>query len=619
MFKKFLILLLAAIVVTGAWVGWYISRFTSDIPPARSNASTERILDSGRVMGYLDRGTLAWSGIPFAAPPLGELRWKAPRPVEPWSGIRHALTFDSPCVQAGMTSGGEMSGDEDCLYLNVWAPTEVGESHPVMFFIHGGGNHIGQGSTSIYHGARYVREHDVVVVTINYRLGPFGWYAHPALTAGSAGNSANDLDAMTVADNSGNYGTLDVIAALRWVQRNVAQFGGDPANVTIFGESAGGFNVLSMMVSPLAAGLYHKAIVQSGGMTLLPMSEAQHYVDDAEPGHPLSARELVNRLLITEGQASDHASARAHQETMDDASLAQLLRSRTAAQIMAAQNQRLIMQQINESEDAGSQAFVLSGSMPNRTPYLFGDGHVLPAGVQLDWLFADTSRYNVTPVILGSNRNETRLFMAFAPGYTDRMFGVPYRLSDVERYRRDTQYGSDLWKADGVDELARSLRETQGPSVYAYRFDWDELRSLGSLDLAELLGAAHAFELPFVFGNFDVVDKTLLTADAPARDALSNAMMSYWAEFAYSGNPGRGRDGRQVQWQSWQNGLQDERVLLLDTPADGGIRMSSVLVTRKAIATSLSRDERFTEQERCALARRVFRTPSERTPALDKC
>ena len=297
--------------------------------------------------------------------------------------------------------------------------------------------------------------------------------AHPGLRG--AGESPQ-----TLADNSGNYGTLDIVHALQWVQRNIAAFGGDAQNVTIFGESAGGFDVLSMMVSPLASGLYHKAISQSGGMTLIPMSEAENYADDTSAGHLLSSRELVNKLLVDDGRAPDRDAAKAVQLTMTDTGVGEYLKGKTAEEIMTSQDRRIPVVQSDDKDDSGN-AFVLGEGSPAKTPYIFGDGYVLPAGVQLDWLFADASRYNVTPVILGSNRNETRLFMAFSPGYTDRIFGVPYQIRDEVVYERDTQYGSDIWKADAVDELAILLRESQGESVYAYRFDWDELRSILTL------------------------------------------------------------------------------------------------------------------------------------------
>ena len=328
--KKLLIALLVLIVGTGLWVYWYISRFSEETPPPVAAPATVRTIESGKIIGYVDRESHAWVGIPFAAPPVDALRWKAPRAVEPWTETLQALEFGSQCPQSGLGVG-PPAGSEDCLYLNVWAPVNTDDKRPVMYFIHGGGNHIGEAATPIYHGARYAREHDVVVVTINYRLGPFGWLAHPGLR--EPGESPQ-----TLADNSGNYGTLDIIHGLQWVQRNITDFGGDPHNVTIFGESAGGFDVLTMMVSPLAAGLYHKAISQSGGMTLVPMSEAENYADDTNPGHGLSSRELVNKLLVADVRAGDRDTAKALQLTMSDAEVGEYLRSKSAEDIMIAQD-----------------------------------------------------------------------------------------------------------------------------------------------------------------------------------------------------------------------------------------------------------------------------------------
>ncbi|MCZ6460238.1 MAG: carboxylesterase family protein [Gammaproteobacteria bacterium] len=592
--KKLAIVLVIVIVAPIATGYWYVSRFSVTTEPPLAAEETRRAIDSGELTGFLDRGSYAWTGIPYAQPPVGNLRWKAPRLPSTWASPREALTFGSACPQSGFGQG-EITGDEDCLYLNIWAPADSANLRPVMFFIHGGGNHLGEGSTPIYRGARYATDHAVVVVTINYRLGPFGWLRHPGLRT-----------QQNAADDSGNYGTLDIIEALAWVRRNIAEFGGDPANVTIFGESAGGFDVLTLMVSPLAKGLYHKAIVQSGGMTLLPPSVAENYSDDPQPGHPLSSRELVNKLLIEDGSAVDRAAAKDVQLSMSDPEVAQYLLSKTTLEIMTAQDRLLEP----PGEAPVRRPFIL-GESPNKTPYIFGDGFVLPADKQLDVLFADSDSYNVTPVILGSNRDESKLFMMAATGYTDTLFGIPYRLREETAYERDTSYGSKLWKANAVDELAITLRETQGASVYAYRFDWDEMNTVATLELSKLIGAGHALELPFVFGNFDLADKTLIFGKSPERAALSASMMSYWAEFAYSGNPGRGRDNAQIQWQPWVSGLGEERILLLDTTTDSGIRMSPLLVTRETIRQDLLADDRFDSTEaRCDLYQRMFKGAS---------
>ncbi|MCZ6619115.1 MAG: carboxylesterase family protein, partial [Gammaproteobacteria bacterium] len=349
-----------------------------------------------------------------------------------------------------------------------------------------------------------------------------------------------------------------------------------------------GFNVLTMMVSPLAAGLYHKAIVESGGLTLLPVSEAENFSDDIEPGNARSSRELVNNLLVSDGKAVDRDSAKQVQLGMTDGEVGDYLRGKSADELLIGQG----------------------GAAMSGTPYIFGDGYVLPKDIQADELFADTSTYNVTPVILGTNRDEIKLFMAMSPDATERILGIPYKVRDVSAYDRDSAYGTDAWKIRAVDSLAEHLRDSQGDSVYAYRFDWDELRTVLTLDLGKLLGAAHALEIPFVFGNFDLIDRTMVISgdNIPARDALSASMMSYWAEFAHTGNPGRGRDGNENAWTSWENGAaSNNRLLILDSSNDGGIRMSSFRITREDLRARLLSDESFaTQEEHCQAYERLF-------------
>ncbi len=568
--KKALIVLLIIVVAIGTTAYWYVSRLTAVAAPLVVAEETRRVIDTGELIGYVENnGSSAWLGIPFAKPPVDNLRWKAPRAPDSWQGVRESISFGSACAQRAMLGGEdgpEISGDEDCLYLNIWEPADAEAGRPVMVWIHGGGNHIGEAGTVIYNGSNLAATQDVVVVTINYRLGPFGWLTHPGLRDGDP------------ADNSGNYGTLDIVRALEWVQANINQFHGDVNNVTIFGESAGGFNVLTMMVSPLAAGLYHKAIVESGGLTLLPLGVAENFHDDVEPGDTRSSRELVNSLLTADGKGVDRDAAKVVQLAMTDDAVGEYLRGKSTREILVAQG----------------------GSGMQGTPYIYGDGYVLPKNMQADELFADRSTYNVTPVILGTNRDEIKLFMMLGPEATERILGIPYKIRDEIAYDRDSAYGTDAWKIRAVDNLAEHLRDTQGDSVYAYRFDWDELRSILTLDLGKLLGAAHALEIPFVFGNFDFIDRTMvISGDAiPARDALSASMMSYWAEFAHTGNPGRGRDGTENEWTNWENGAaSNNRLLILDSANDGGIRMSPYRITREDLRARLLADESFATQE----------------------
>src|SRR5690606_29511199 len=222
---------------------------------APSVRPVEAQVAQGPVIGREADGVVSFKGLPYAAPPVGERRWRPPAPPEPWSTPRDAGSLGAICIQPpanGDNGVGPLPMSEDCLTLNVWAPAEAEEPLPVVFWIHGGGLNNGSGTAALYDGTRLAKR-GVVVVTINYRLGRLGFFDHPALAAERAAD-----------EPAANYGMMDVVAALRWVRGNAAAFGGDPDNVTIFGESAGGALVTRLMISPEARGLFHRAVVQSG-------------------------------------------------------------------------------------------------------------------------------------------------------------------------------------------------------------------------------------------------------------------------------------------------------------------------------------------------------------------
>ncbi len=594
--KKFGLVLLVVVVTTLLAGFWYVSRFgggNEDAPTADMRTARETV--HGPVIGYHIEGVNVWQGIPFASPPTGDLRWKAPRPPGKWTETLAALRYGSECPQNMMG----FSGQEDCLYLNVWSPSDQEGVRPVLFFIHGGGNHIGSANAGgLYDGQRFASKHGVVVVSIHYRLGPLGWFSHPSLLTGGE-------DEWSRKDDSGNYGTLDILAALEWVQTNIENFGGDSGNVTIFGESAGGFDVLSMMVSPLAKGLYHKAIVQSGGIRLIPIDAAQNYRDEGE-GHRLSARELTNQMLVKSGLAIDREDAKSEQDMMSDEEVQKFLKDQTAESIFSAQELSGEVSDDSNEESVVPDPFLLWGATDLMSPTILGDGYVLPKDAQIRELLSDPERYNVTPVILGSNRDEAKLFMMMDPHFTHRLFGVPVLTKNEDDYAVATDYGSLLWKADAVDELAMVLAESQNEGVYAYRFDWDDLRRFITLDLPNLIGAAHALELPFVFGNLGLLDTALVLSDYESARELSDRMMSYWAEFAYSGNPGTGRQGDLVEWRAWTNDASSPKLMLLDSRMSLGARMVPTMTTYESIAEKLQTDNRFDEEASCRLARRMF-------------
>src|SRR5215468_4736810 len=225
------------------------------------------VVEGGSIEGVAEPGLTVYRGVPFAAPPTGAQRWREPQPVKPWTGVRRAEAFAPACMQTGVSMSGEPPPrtSEDCLYLNVWVPDHrPDERLPVLVWIHGGGYINGATSMPLYAGDRLARK-GLIVVTVAYRLGPFGFLAHPELTKESARHG------------SGNYGLMDQIAALRWVQRNVAAFGGDPGRVTIAGQSAGAMSVSLLMAAPAATGLFQRAIAQSGGV-FEPAQIAPHYL-----------------------------------------------------------------------------------------------------------------------------------------------------------------------------------------------------------------------------------------------------------------------------------------------------------------------------------------------------
>ncbi len=491
--------------------------------------------------------TWVWKAIPFAKPPVGALRWKAPRDPDPWTEARERSDYCEPCAQYFFI-GTETYGSEDCLYLNVWRPHTSEPNLPVYFWIHGGGNTLGTASTEDYNGANLAGRSNLVVVTVNYRVGPFGWFTHPALREGAPGSELDD---------SGNDGTLDLIKALEWVQDNIEAFGGDPERVMIAGESAGAFNVLSLLVSPLAEGLFHRAMAESGG----PMSSS---VEEGEEG----ARDAILRLLVNDGAAADTAAAEAHLDGMTEPGIETYLRGKTPRQMLRAYE----------------PWFGGMITMPN----VFVDGTVLP---DTGYATLEAGTYpNKVPTILGSNKDELKLFMFADPSFAGR----------DDLYEVVTSYGSDVWKATGVDQPARKLRShAEQPGVSTYQFLWGTLDATGDSPLPDpygfILGAFHGLEIPFYFGNdvfFVVLQYLLFTEEnRPGREALSAAMMQYVAQFARTGDPNVPGSGL-PEWRPWSNETDGPKCILFDVDGNQALdmRMSTVELTVEGVLERMAEE-----------------------------
>ncbi len=580
--RLFYAVLLAALVTFGFNAGHRPDLLGLE---ADRDDSTLRELRQGRLVGLRSAGGAhVWRGIPYAAPPGGALRWRAPQPPQPWAGTRDATEFGAACSQfAGPISAAvegfgstEVRGSEDRLFVDVYAPAfEPGdvptgdERLPVMLWVQGGGNT--WGASRYYDATNLAVDQRVVVVIVQYRLGMLGWFHHPAL---------HDAEA-DPEDRSGNYGTLDTIASLRWIQENIEVFGGDPDRVAVFGMSAGGVDVLSLLTSPRAAGLFHGAIIQSsGGSETFEMHEASNAVDDPVPGHPRSSSEVLYALVEAEGLAADRAGARRLIAEWAPERIRAYLRSKSVDELFS--------------------VFESRGGM-YALPTLLRDGHVLPDMDPSEALAR--GEYNPVPVVFGTARDEARFFEAFESPHLARLAGVPLWFKDKRMYDIETEYGTRIWKAAAVDEPAAAIARAGRSQAFAYRLDWDEEGSLLWLDLSELLGASHGLDIGFVFGRlyFGPVTGAFYPDDVrPAAMQLSHDIGSYWAQFAAAGDPGRGRDGDLPRWEAWE--ADRGQFMLLDTEAGGGLRMSDDTADRVQVLAELARDERLrAPDERCAV------------------
>lgn len=443
---------------------------------------------SGAVRGTSDSDIETFRGIPYAVPPVGAMRWRPPAPMQRWKTVRDATAFGPACVQPQGKSASVYSPaaplpvSEDCLTLNIWAPKNA-KNAPVFFWIHGGALVTGSSREATYDGKK-MAERGIIVVSINYRLGVLGWLAHPALTAESPQRV------------SGNYGLLDQIAALSWVKHNIAAFGGDAKNVTIAGESAGALSVMYLLESPLARGLYSKAVAESGYMISMP--ELKKAVYGAPSG------EAAGQMLSGALQAPDLGALRGiDAQTITD----------TAAKL-------------------------------GYGPWGTVDGLVLPQ--QMVEAF-DQGKQAPVPLLAGFNQGEIRSLMMLAPkppataadyeaairdryGDLANAFLKLYPAADYKESivatTRDALYG---WTADRMVRKQTAI----GQRAYLYMFD----HGYPAMDAAGL-HAFHASELPYVFGTIDTLGPNWPKIPAtPDERALSDAMLDYWTSFARTGNP----------------------------------------------------------------------------------
>ena len=446
-------------------------------------------VETGVIEGKREGSVNAFLGIPYAAAPVGQLRWKPPAAAAKWDGIRKAKEFGTRCMQARIFDDmvfRDRGPSENCLTLNVWAPANAKAKAklPVMVWIHGGG-FVAGGTSEPRQDGHNLEQHGVVVVSMNYRLGLFGFFTHAELAAESEKKAA------------GNYGLLDQVAALEWVQRNIAAFGGDPGNVTIFGESAGSFSVSALMASPMAKGLFHKAIGESGAA-------------------------FFNRDLPFESLAQ--------REQEDTEIVAATVGAKSLAELRAVPAEKLL--QVSTEKESG-KGFHFSPDI---------DGYFLPEPVPA--IFA-AGKQNDVPLLAGWNRDEGSLPV----NGKAKSMGAELKTTSEAEFGGHAAEFLKLYRGGSKQEAARSLQDFLGDqliaygtwkwmeaqktsgkqAVYRYRFDL----SLPSPDKLEGLGAYHSAEIEYVFGQLD--SKALPWR--PEDRALSAQMQKYWTNFARNGDP----------------------------------------------------------------------------------
>jgi para-nitrobenzyl esterase len=527
-------------------------------------AGVVRTTHLGRVRGSAHAGVLSWKGIPFAKPPVGNLRWQPPQEPAAWASIRDTREFAAACAQYGRIYGpgannrydetiattlNQAVGSEDCLYLNVWRPAGSADNLPVIVFFHGGSNVSGYTADPMYDGAALARAANAVVVTPNFRLGILGFLSVAELKTGDP------------ATDSGNFTLLDSIKALEFVRRNARAFGGDADNVTIMGQSAGAINVWALQTSPLMTArtpkLFHRTVPLSGGISMA-SNLPPFTIPTLSPAASYAAQGalLLQNLVIADGLATDAASASAYLAGKTPAQLAEYLRSRSTSQLFTTLLTRM-------AAAAGS------GPIPDGTVVAADPIAAIQAG-----------NYVKVPVLAGNTRDEGKLFSSFLP-----LVGGPgpaRLVSDAQLFTKHFSYDPDappqtaigewiapsyLPAATGFTLYAETLNrvfflasrdnvldalKAKQPDVWYYRFDWDEQPAPWN----DIYGAVHVVDLPFIFGNFGPSlfgNVWFNEANRPGRLELSDAVMRTIATFARNGNPNNAALG--VSWPAWPRKL----------------------------------------------------------------
>ena len=454
-------------------------------------------IENGSLEGSISKGVSSFKGIPFAAPPVGEFRWRPPQSVKAWKNVRDAKNFSKNCAQASFGPNGDSiatSSSEDCLYLNLWSPASVkkGAKLPVMVWIHGGAFMFGSGSQADFSGEQFAKQ-EVILVTFNYRLGRLGFFAFPSLTKEHPEES------------TGNFAYMDQIAALNWVKKNIASFGGDPNNVTIFGESAGGVSVQSLISIPSAKGLFSKAIIESGGGRDGVLTGRPIRKENADTYYPVSAETIgvnfAKRYGITETNEIGLAKLRA----LTVAQIVDKGQERDAAGIATYSGPILDEKLVVET----AQSFYAAGKSSHVSVMIGSNSAEVPAGFvnarSKEELFSLFGRYKEEAKLVYDKDGQSDLAEILTMVNTDKVWAEPARFT-------------------------ASAITAKGYNAYVYLFSYVS----PSMRQYMRYGAGHASEIAYVFDNLRSRNGEQIH---PTDKEVAKLMNTYWANFAKYGNP----------------------------------------------------------------------------------
>jgi para-nitrobenzyl esterase len=526
---------------------------------------------SGITQGRLDASAdkqvgaavVSWFDIPYAQAPVGDLRWRAPRAlIAPQQMI--AEREDTACVQqtssyAGVEGGAEgVIGSEDCLFLDIRAPKDfIGKNYPVMLWIHGGSNTTGL--KDYYDYSKLAAAKGVVVVAINYRLGALGWFTHPAIQGQQSGE-----------DQASNFGHLDIIHSLKWVRDNIAGFGGDAANVTVFGESAGAHNVYALLASPLAKGLFHRAIAQSGYTGTSSLASAYN-LDGTDTFVTRGAWQITQKLLAQQGT---------DESDITDEALRERLKSSDAREFIALYNDK--------------------PDTVDYSPLTTADGVVIPA-VGMAEALADPQYGKNVPVISGANKDEVTLWFALHRYFMETSYPftklLPPKVSvkDPQLYNFWVRTRSQAWKARGVDEPLSAMEQAGYKALYNYRFDWDDQEKSFFIDFPSIFGAAHGTDISFITGDFKYGPVTAyIYPEGDSRDQMERTFMNIWGDFAHSGVPDKSLD---FEWQRYNS--KTKPYVRLDRDEYLGLQFETE--TLDTLLAGIAADSNASHIEKCLL------------------